>query len=311
MSLVGPRPLVLDEDCRIEGWRRSRLELAPGVTGPWQVFGSARIPLNEMVKIDYLYGANWSLWLDVKTLLRTVPFVLGRRGAVRPPAGDAPPSACSGPRKSGDPPRGVRESYGLGRRQEQAEEQGEERGAAQSRFARRRSFRDQLSAVLTAGGHAVLARSTTGEGLLASCNGRSPACVVIAADRPDRATLEIVRLVRSKLGRVPAVLVCRHAVVGDVRRALELGVDGVILGEDAEEALAAVVAAVCAASVGAQWTAQGGSGAGADNPREADSDADGHGTDQLTDRVRAVPRGEHRQEPSVLGLWQARRLISQ
>jgi exopolysaccharide biosynthesis polyprenyl glycosylphosphotransferase len=80
MSLVGPRPLVLDEDCRIEGWRRSRLELPPGMTGPWQVFGSARIPLNEMVKIDYLYGAKWSLWLDVKTLLRTVAFVLGRRG---------------------------------------------------------------------------------------------------------------------------------------------------------------------------------------------------------------------------------------
>ena len=80
MALVGPRPLVLDEDCRIEGWRRSRLQLSPGITGPWQVFGSARIPLNEMVKIDYLYGANWSLWLDVKTLLRTVPFVLGRRG---------------------------------------------------------------------------------------------------------------------------------------------------------------------------------------------------------------------------------------
>jgi exopolysaccharide biosynthesis polyprenyl glycosylphosphotransferase len=80
MSLVGPRPLVLDEDDRIEGWCRSRLELPPGMTGPWQVFGSARIPLNEMVKIDYLYGANWSLWLDVKTLLRTVPFVLGRRG---------------------------------------------------------------------------------------------------------------------------------------------------------------------------------------------------------------------------------------
>jgi exopolysaccharide biosynthesis polyprenyl glycosylphosphotransferase len=80
MSLVGPRPLVLDEDGRIEGWRRSRLELPPGMTGPWQVFGSARIPLHEMVKIDYLYGANWSLWLDVKTLLRTVPFVLGRRG---------------------------------------------------------------------------------------------------------------------------------------------------------------------------------------------------------------------------------------
>ncbi len=40
----------------------------------------ARIPLNEMVKIDYLYGANWSLWLDIKILLRTVPFVVGQRG---------------------------------------------------------------------------------------------------------------------------------------------------------------------------------------------------------------------------------------
>jgi exopolysaccharide biosynthesis polyprenyl glycosylphosphotransferase len=80
MSLVGPRPLPLDEDDRIEGWQRSRLELPPGMTGRWQVFGSARIPLNEMVKIDYLYGAKWSLWLDVKTLLRTVAFVVGRRG---------------------------------------------------------------------------------------------------------------------------------------------------------------------------------------------------------------------------------------
>ena len=80
MALVGPRPLVLDEDSRIEGWQRSRHELPPGMTGLWQVFGSARIPLNEMVKIDYLYGANWSLWLDVKILMRTVSFVLERRG---------------------------------------------------------------------------------------------------------------------------------------------------------------------------------------------------------------------------------------
>jgi exopolysaccharide biosynthesis polyprenyl glycosylphosphotransferase len=80
MALVGPRPLVIDEDARIEGWQRYRLQLPPGMTGLWQVFGSARIPLPEMVKIDYLYGANWSLWLDVKILLRTVPFVLGRRG---------------------------------------------------------------------------------------------------------------------------------------------------------------------------------------------------------------------------------------
>lgn len=80
MSLVGPRPLVLDEDSRIEGWERRRMMLPPGATGMWQVLGSARIPMSEMVKIDYLYGANWSLWLDVKILLRTIPFVLGRRG---------------------------------------------------------------------------------------------------------------------------------------------------------------------------------------------------------------------------------------
>jgi exopolysaccharide biosynthesis polyprenyl glycosylphosphotransferase len=80
MSLVGPRPLVVDEDCLIEGHHRHRLLVPPGVTGLWQIFGSARIPLGEMVKIDYLYGANWSLWLDIKILLRTIPFVLGRRG---------------------------------------------------------------------------------------------------------------------------------------------------------------------------------------------------------------------------------------
>jgi exopolysaccharide biosynthesis polyprenyl glycosylphosphotransferase len=80
MSLVGPRPLVPDEDRRVEGWQRRRLQLAPGMTGLWQIFGSSRIPLAEMVKIDYLYGANWSLWLDVKILLRTVPHALGRRG---------------------------------------------------------------------------------------------------------------------------------------------------------------------------------------------------------------------------------------
>jgi exopolysaccharide biosynthesis polyprenyl glycosylphosphotransferase len=80
MSLVGPRPLVVYEDNLIQGLHRHRLLVPPGVTGLWQIFGSARIPLNEMVKIDYLYGANWSLWLDIKILLRTVPFALSRRG---------------------------------------------------------------------------------------------------------------------------------------------------------------------------------------------------------------------------------------
>jgi exopolysaccharide biosynthesis polyprenyl glycosylphosphotransferase len=80
MSLVGPRPLVIDEDQHVEGWYRRRLELMPGMTGPWQILGPARVPLEEMGAIDYLYVANWSLWGDVKIMLRTVPHVLGRRG---------------------------------------------------------------------------------------------------------------------------------------------------------------------------------------------------------------------------------------
>jgi exopolysaccharide biosynthesis polyprenyl glycosylphosphotransferase len=78
MSLVGPRPLVIDEDAQVVGLDRSRLHLTPGMTGPWQVLGS-RVPMQEMVGIDYLYVANWSLWLDMKVLLRTARHVA--RGA--------------------------------------------------------------------------------------------------------------------------------------------------------------------------------------------------------------------------------------
>ena len=80
MSIVGPRPLIVDEDERIVGLDRSRLHLTPGMTGPWQVLGSSRIPMSEMISLDYLYVTNWSLWLDVKLLLRTFPHVLARRG---------------------------------------------------------------------------------------------------------------------------------------------------------------------------------------------------------------------------------------
>jgi len=80
MSLVGPRPLPEDEDARVHGWHRRRLDLMPGMTGHWQILGSARIPLREMVKIDYLYVASWSLWQDIKILLRTVSYVLRGRG---------------------------------------------------------------------------------------------------------------------------------------------------------------------------------------------------------------------------------------
>jgi exopolysaccharide biosynthesis polyprenyl glycosylphosphotransferase len=75
MSLVGPRPLVIDEDAQVLGLDRSRLHLTPGMTGPWQVLGS-RVPMQEMVGIDYLYVSTWSLWADVKLLVRTGRHVL-------------------------------------------------------------------------------------------------------------------------------------------------------------------------------------------------------------------------------------------
>jgi lipopolysaccharide/colanic/teichoic acid biosynthesis glycosyltransferase len=80
MSLVGPRPLPLAEDRLVEGWHRRRLDLRPGITGPWQILGPTRVPLREMVNLDNQYVAEWSLWTDVRILLLTVPHVLGRRG---------------------------------------------------------------------------------------------------------------------------------------------------------------------------------------------------------------------------------------
>ena len=112
-----------------------------------------------------------------------------------------------------------------------------------------RSHRDRVCAALAAGGHAVFARTATVEGLLASCKGSTPACVVVAADRPDRSVMDTVRLIRSKLDGASAVLVCRSARGTEVRRAVGLGVDGVVLNDDAEEVLVAVVAVVCAGQV--------------------------------------------------------------
>jgi exopolysaccharide biosynthesis polyprenyl glycosylphosphotransferase len=81
MSLVGPRPLIDADDQLIEGWARRRLDLTPGITGYWQVLGRTRIPFEEMVKLDYLYVMNWSLWSDLRLILRTLPVIISGRGA--------------------------------------------------------------------------------------------------------------------------------------------------------------------------------------------------------------------------------------
>jgi lipopolysaccharide/colanic/teichoic acid biosynthesis glycosyltransferase len=81
MSLVGPRPLVEAEDNHVIGWARRRLDVTPGLTGLWQVLGRTRISFEEMVKLDYLYVTNWSLYEDVRILFKTLPALLTRRGA--------------------------------------------------------------------------------------------------------------------------------------------------------------------------------------------------------------------------------------
>jgi exopolysaccharide biosynthesis polyprenyl glycosylphosphotransferase len=83
MSLVGPRPLILDEHQYVNSWGLKRLDLTPGLTGLWQVSGRSEIPFSQMLVLDYLYVTNWSLWGDIKLVIRTVPALLGRgRGAL-------------------------------------------------------------------------------------------------------------------------------------------------------------------------------------------------------------------------------------
>jgi exopolysaccharide biosynthesis polyprenyl glycosylphosphotransferase len=75
MSLVGPRPLIPEEDKYVHQWARRRLDLQPGMTGLWQVTGRSALSFDEMVRLDYVYVAGWSLWKDFVLLLRTIPLV--------------------------------------------------------------------------------------------------------------------------------------------------------------------------------------------------------------------------------------------
>jgi lipopolysaccharide/colanic/teichoic acid biosynthesis glycosyltransferase len=82
MSVVGPRPPTPEEVARYEPWHRRRLSVRPGITGLWQVSGRRQAEFDEWMRIDLEYIDTWSLWLDLKILLRSLPAALSsvRRG---------------------------------------------------------------------------------------------------------------------------------------------------------------------------------------------------------------------------------------
>ena len=80
MSLVGPRPLIEAEDSQLQGYDRHRSRLTPGMTGPWQLRGPMNASLSELVKLDYMYASNWSIWADIDILLATAARVFSRHG---------------------------------------------------------------------------------------------------------------------------------------------------------------------------------------------------------------------------------------
>jgi len=81
MSLVGPRPLPLRDYVQLEEWHRKRYRVLPGMTGLWQVSGRIDLSFDDLVRLDFYYLENWSIWLDISILAKTLPAVVARRGA--------------------------------------------------------------------------------------------------------------------------------------------------------------------------------------------------------------------------------------
>jgi lipopolysaccharide/colanic/teichoic acid biosynthesis glycosyltransferase len=81
MSLIGPRPTVPDEVEKYKAWQRRRFSMKPGITCLWQVNGRNNIGFEDWMKLDLEYLDNWSLWLDIKIMIKTVPVVLFGIGA--------------------------------------------------------------------------------------------------------------------------------------------------------------------------------------------------------------------------------------
>jgi exopolysaccharide biosynthesis polyprenyl glycosylphosphotransferase len=81
MSLVGPRPLPIRDYDQLLPWHRKRYLVLPGMTGLWQVSGRIDLSFDELVRLDFYYIENWSIWLDISILGKTLPAVIARRGA--------------------------------------------------------------------------------------------------------------------------------------------------------------------------------------------------------------------------------------
>jgi lipopolysaccharide/colanic/teichoic acid biosynthesis glycosyltransferase len=81
MSLVGPRPPLPEEVGHYQSWQRRRLRMRPGMTCLWALEGRSQLRFDNWVRLDLLYIDNWSVWLDFKILLKTIPAVLSGRGA--------------------------------------------------------------------------------------------------------------------------------------------------------------------------------------------------------------------------------------
>ena len=81
MSLVGPRPLPLRDYHQLQPWHRKRYHVLPGITGLWQISGRSNLTFDDLVRLDFYYIENWSIWLDISILVKTLPAVLAGRGA--------------------------------------------------------------------------------------------------------------------------------------------------------------------------------------------------------------------------------------
>jgi exopolysaccharide biosynthesis polyprenyl glycosylphosphotransferase len=81
MSLVGPRPLPLRDHALLRDWHKARYNVLPGMTGLWQISGRSGLSFDDLVRLDFTYLENWSIWLDVTIIAKTIPAVISGRGA--------------------------------------------------------------------------------------------------------------------------------------------------------------------------------------------------------------------------------------